>query len=65
LLVELKTPVALDKAIVSVDDVLKLFKARGQELPHPYVINTARQGGAVMSLPLTTGKFQLLPLLVR
>ena len=65
LLVELKTPVPLNRAVMAVDDVLKLPQQYRASAPHTGGMNTARRSGAVMFLSASVGEGELLRLLGR
>ena len=66
LLIELKEPVALSEAIVSVDEVLALFPwQHGVRTPHPGGMNTARQSGAVLFMSQSISVEELSRLLGR
>jgi hypothetical protein len=62
-LVELTTPVLFDKAVVSVDEVLALFKDREQKLPHRGLRMIAQQNCAVRVLSPTIDEKELSRLL--
>ena len=68
LLVELKEPVPLDKAVVTVDEMLALPKNYDWRLnpaPHPGVMMTARRSGATIALSMSINESELSRLLGR
>ena len=61
LLVELKTPVPLDKAVITtVDDVLALPQKYRDSAPHPGGMNIARRSGAVLFVTMSVNESELL-----
>jgi len=60
LLVELKTPVPLDKAVITVDDVLALPQKYRDSAPHPGGMNIARRSGAVQFVTMSVNESELL-----
>ena len=70
LLVELKVPVPLDKAVITVDEVLALPKNydydwKSNPSPHSDGMNTARRSGAVVFLSMGVSESELSHLLGR
>ena len=65
LLVELSEPVPFNRAVISPDEVLALFRDRERNLPHPGGMNTARQSGAVMFIMQSINEAELRRLLGR
>jgi len=71
MLIELKEAVPLDKAVITVDDVIKMFQEetnrenRISNMPHPGGMNTAYRGGGVQFLSGRTESAKLLRLLGR
>jgi len=70
LLVELKVPVPLDKAVVTVDEVLEMLKKHLREprlnpAPHPGGMNNVRRSGAVLFLNTSVSENELSRLLGR
>ena len=65
LLIELKTPVPLNEAVITVDEVLALFPERGTTNPHTGGRNIARQSGAVSFFSSWRNEAELFRLLGR
>ena len=70
LLVELKEPVPLDKAVITVDEVLEILKKYDREpglnpAPHPGGMMTTRRSGAMVFLSLGVRESELSRLLGR